>query len=206
VWCGHGEVKVIGPRTQATYFEGKDLPVCVRFRVRPGCAQPVLGVEADQLSDTSVSLSELWGRRGRRLDAELADSDPAEAVGQLETALLQRLSTHQVRDTALARHAVGGLTAGVGQPAERVRDTARRLGVSERHLRDVFTASVGVSPKQFARITRVRTVLSGTGPLAQLAGDAGYYDQSHMTAEFRSMMHVTPGAYAAGRLPDAVAC
>jgi AraC-like DNA-binding protein len=206
VWRGYGEVKVLGPRTQAAYFEGKDLPVCVRFRVRPGCARPVLGVDADLLSDRPVSLRELWGRSGGRLDAELADNDPAEVVQRLETALLQRLSAHQPRDTALTRHAVSGLAAGVGQPAERVRDVARRLGVSERHLRDVFTTSVGVSPKQFARITRVRTVLSGTGTLAQLAGDAGYYDQSHMTAEFRSMMHVTPGAYAAGRLPDAVAC
>ncbi|MFD1521362.1 hypothetical protein [Pseudonocardia yunnanensis] len=31
-------------------------------------------------------------------------------------------------------------------------------------------------------------------PWAQLANDAGYYDQSHMTAEFREVMHVTPGA------------
>jgi AraC-like DNA-binding protein len=33
-----------------------------------------------------------------------------------------------------------------------------------------------------------------------LAAEAGYYDQSHLVAEFRRLMRVTPGAFAAGRV------
>jgi AraC-like DNA-binding protein len=88
-----------------------------------------------------------------------------------------------------------------------VSDVARRIGISERHLRDVFTATVGLSPKRFSRLNRIRAILPrvGRGSWARLATGAGYYDQSHMTAHFRETMHVTPGEFVAGRLPT-VAC
>lgn len=200
VW--RGDFVVVGPRTEASYFEGKDLPVCVRFRVRPGRARAVLGVDAASLVDRTAPLSDFWGRPAESLADELAELGHAAAVERLEGVLVQRLAEDGPRD-ALVRHAADGLAVG-----DRVRDTAERLGISERRLRDVFTASVGVSPKHFARITRLRRALAAAGrvPLASLAQVAGYYDQSHMAAEFRAMMHVAPGEFAAGRLPGPVAC
>ena len=44
-------------------------------------------------------------------------------------------------------------------------------------------------------------VPAGRPRTAALAADTGYYDQSHMTAEFRAVMGVPPSAYRAGRLP-----
>jgi AraC-like DNA-binding protein len=89
-------------------------------------------------------------------------------------------------------------------------DLARRLSVSERHLRYLLTEGTGLPPKSFARITRLRRALScGRGRsarLAQLAATVGYYDQSHMTAEFKSMMGVPPGAFFAGQLPAMQPC
>jgi AraC-like DNA-binding protein len=92
--------------------------------------------------------------------------------------------------------------------SEPVRDAARRLNISERYLRNLFTDAVGVSPRQFARIDRVRTVLARADrtSLAQLAAEAGYYDQSHMTAAFRHAMGTSPAAFFAGRLPAASSC
>jgi AraC-like DNA-binding protein len=49
----------------------------------------------------------------------------------------------------------------------------------------------------------VRKVLAGgqSGSWSGLASDAGYYDESHLVAEFRRLMRVTPEAFAAGRVP-----
>jgi AraC-like DNA-binding protein len=140
------------------------------------------------LVDRVVPLREFWG---------LADSADVVAVRRA----LTRRSTRDERGD-LVRAAVDLLRA---RP---VGATARELNVSERHLRSVFTEAVGVSPKHFARIDRVRTVLRGVGPggLAGLAAEAGYYDQSHMTAEFRDVMGVSPGRFAAGQLPPPGAC
>lgn len=87
----------------------------------------------------------------------------------------------------LARHGVG--------------TTAQRLHVSERHLRAVFADLVGMSPKAYARVERVRTALTRIGErdFARLATELGYYDQSHLTNEFRAVMGVPPAAFAAGR-------
>ena len=99
----------------------------------------------------------------------------------------------------LVSHAVAELTA----PQRRcVGEVAARLGVSERYLRRVFRQAVGVSPKHFARINRVRRVIDHVhSPWAETAAYAGYADQSHLIADFRSLMHVTPKAFAAGDVP-----
>ncbi|WP_426537585.1 helix-turn-helix domain-containing protein [Streptomyces sp. UG1] len=85
---------------------------------------------------------------------------------------------------------------------------ARDLAISERQLRSLFADGVGVSPKHFARINRVRTVLeqATTVSWAELAATTGYYDQSHMTADFRTLMGVPPRSFFTGRLPDAQPC
>lgn len=89
-----------------------------------------------------------------------------------------------------------------------VPDVARELSVSERQLRNLFAEGVGLSPKHFARINRVRAVLAHAAELswAQLAAVTGYYDQSHMTSDFRALMGVPPRSYFTGRLPDAMPC
>ncbi|MGO1054359.1 helix-turn-helix domain-containing protein [Crossiella sp. CA198] len=103
--------------------------------------------------------------------------------------------------------------AGAGRrdavPAGGVRATALRLHVSERHLRNVFSDAVGLSPNRFARIDRVRAALSAADTglrWASIASAAGFYDRAHLTAEFRALMGVSPGAFRAGRLPAAGQC
>jgi AraC-like DNA-binding protein len=195
---GHSAVLVMGPRTHASYHDGKNIPVCVRFRIGPGSAPALLGVPAHEVVDRVVQLAD---------DLAGLGPDPAFAVAHLEAALLSRVEGERAQERArasLVREAAVELSTSTGRSTARVAEVARYVGVSERQLRNVFTASVGVTPKQFARLSRVRMLLGGAGrgSWAGLASDAGYYDQSHMTAEFREVMHVTPSAFLAGRLPS----
>lgn len=81
------------------------------------------------------------------------------------------------------------------------------MHISERRLHTLFTTGTGLSPKHFARIVRIRTVLGAdAGQWSDIAAAAGYYDQSHMTAEFRHFMGVPPAAFTAGRRPAARPC
>ena len=182
-----GAVVVIGPRTRARYHVPKEFRSCVMIRLRSGRAG-ALGLPVRDLVDRVVPLRDLWGVR------DAADVDAVRA------ALVRRAARDDRGD--LAREAIRLLRT------ETVRSTARALNVSERHLRAVFADAVGVSPKHFVRLDRVRTVLAGAGEgrLASLAAEAGYYDQSHMTAEFRDVMGVSPGRFAAGLLPPPGAC
>ncbi|WP_433286841.1 helix-turn-helix domain-containing protein [Pseudonocardia sp. CA-142604] len=204
---GCGAVFVMGPRTHASYFDAKDVPLCLRLRFRPGAAPALVGVSAGEIVDRVVPLDDLWGRSAHRLAEELAEraDRPALAVEHLAAALRLRAGTTRVPPRAdnLVRTAAAALSVASGRPPARVGEVARRAGVGERQLRTLFTTAVGVSPKQFARLSRIRSVVAGAArePWARLANDAGYYDQSHMTAEFREVMHVTPGAFVRGSFP-----
>jgi AraC-like DNA-binding protein len=200
---------VVGPRTRALYHVGASGPRCVKIRIQPGRARLVLGRSVRDLVDRAVSVPGLWGGVGKRLADLLAGagSDPASeqrVLERLEDALLAHLSSLRPREVSRSEL----VHSAVYRRSEQLRDSAGRLNISERHLRNLFTEAVGVSPRQFARIDRVRTVLARTGrtSLAQLAAEAGYYDQSHMTAAFRQAMGTSPAAFFAGRLPAASSC
>ncbi|WP_405615414.1 hypothetical protein [Streptomyces sp. NBC_01508] len=78
---GGGGVVVLGPRTRASYYEGKDVPLCVRLRLPTGSATDLLGVPAGELVDRVLPLEELWGRpRADRLADEPASLGPGPAV------------------------------------------------------------------------------------------------------------------------------
>ncbi|HUP61023.1 MAG TPA: AraC family transcriptional regulator [Thermoanaerobaculia bacterium] len=107
----------------------------------------------------------------------------------LETELIRRLRPS--RD-ARVDAAVDRIIAG----ADRVDAIARELGISRQHLARQFQHHVGVSPKTFARVMRFRRLLaSGEGDWAGLAARHGYYDQSHLIADFRELAGTTPGAF-----------
>ena len=66
-----------------------------------------------------------------------------------------------------------------------------------------FRHQLGVSPKAYARLLRfehARALLSQPErprTLADVAMEAGFYDQSHLTRDFVALAGMTPGAYAA---------
>jgi AraC-like DNA-binding protein len=187
------------------------------MRLRPGTSRALFGVPISELVDRAVPVTDLWGAPGRRLVAELS-ADPGRAMSRLAGALpaiaAAPPATAGTCIAAPARHmppvaatplapALRALESGASTPA-----AADRLGISERHLRTVFAREVGLSPKHFARIARLRRALSLAGDRgwAQLAGDLGYFDQAHLITEFRTLMGVSPGAFTAGRLPPVSPC
>src|SRR5260370_41842092 len=88
--------------------------------------------------------------------------------------------------------AADALSAGVS-----VGEAAAALGMLPRTLRRTFVASVGLTPKRFARVQRLQRVVRDLdGPSrvdwASLAAEHGYADQPHLAEEFRQLVGVTP--------------
>jgi AraC-like DNA-binding protein len=197
--AGDSDVLVAGPRTKASYHVTKELPVCVRLRIRMGRVMALLGTAADELVDRTVPLEDVVGPSDLAEHLTAYRDRPAEAVDVLRGFLVDQLPARLPGRLDLVTNAVAELSDGI-QP--RVAETAAGLGVSERYLRRVFREDVGVSPKHFARIARVRSLIGqARRPWADTAAYAGYTDQSHLIADFRSLMGVTPKAFAAGEVP-----
>ena len=91
-------------------------------------------------------------------------------------------------------------SSGASHPVERsggrasIDSVASAAGVSRQHLARAFAYHVGVSPKIFARVVRFRRALALAGgrDWAGLAAELGYFDQSHLIADFREFAGVTP--------------
>ncbi len=198
---GAADVSVCGPCTHARYKTPPPIPLLVRVVFRPGGAYPFFGVPVDRLADRYVALDDLWGPSGARLQEQLlAAADLGHDVAEVvRRALVDRLRTtpFEPASAMAARAAVGLLARGEHSVAE----VAGELGLSERHLRRAFQATVGVTPKTFARIARFQRALAlgrtAPGRWNEVALSTGYFDQAHLIAEFQRLARVLPSAFAA---------
>ena len=85
-------------------------------------------------------------------------------------------------------------------------EVARRFGLTHRRLIELFDHAVGLKPKEYQRVRRLRVVLASVRAdprpsWARVAHEAGYFDQAHMANEFRRLTGLTPSAYVARRSP-----
>jgi AraC-like DNA-binding protein len=77
-----------------------------------------------------------------------------------------------------------------------IRDLAQGTGYSERYVRTKFEQSLGMSPKLYNRIVRFQqtlgSIMRGKTNDINVAVEQGYYDQSHLTKDFKTFSHLTP--------------
>lgn len=77
-------------------------------------------------------------------------------------------------------------------------DLAQAAGVSKFHLARSFTLAHGLSPFAYRtqrRIHEARCMLLAGAPLADIAADLGFSDQSHLTRQFQSIVGISPARY-----------
>jgi AraC-like DNA-binding protein len=196
---GAYEAGVRGPRTRAHYKVAAALPLMVRVLFRPGGAYPFFGVPMDTLADAMAPLDVLWQghERAFRDDLLAAHAAKSDVTAVIARHLIARMRTRPFEPVGAiaARAAVGLLARG-----ESLDDVARTVGVSGRHLRRAFRATVGLNPKTYARIARFQRAFElgrrYPGRWADVARAAGYFDQSHLTADFRDLALVSPASRA----------
>lgn len=164
---------------------------------KPGGAFPFLGAPAGKLADTHVDVEALWGPAAVELRERLcAAATPAERFSLMERALLSHL-----RNPPERHGAVPAALDLFGQSAEaRVRDIAKRVGLSQRRFIQVFAAEVGMRPKLYSRIRRFQRARGLAGKAAapdwaRVAVDCGYFDQSHLIRDFLAFSGLSPMDY-----------
>ena len=84
--------------------------------------------------------------------------------------------------------------------ATSMRWLADAVGLSGRQLERLARDTLGLSPKTFARVTRLQSVVrrmiaAKPTNLAEVAAEFHYTDQTHMTREFAALAQLTPAAY-----------
>jgi AraC-like DNA-binding protein len=194
IWSGDRLI-IAGPDSRARVVAGRGLQT-VGVRLRPGAAGAVLGLPASELLDQVPDAGEVLGH---------------DAAESLLEALHRAGDPHAILLGAVADHAGAGpdplvqaAVAALDRPRARVDAVAAELGLSARQLQRRVADAVGYGPKLLARVLRFRRLVElAPGPLVELALEAGYADQAHMTAEVTRLAGLSPVRFFKDRTPAA---
>jgi AraC-like DNA-binding protein len=195
IWSGE-RLMIAGPDTRARLVTIGPGTRTVGVRLRPGVAGAVLGLPASELRDLSPDAAEVLGRG---VAAALLE---ALACGRDPHALLRRAV--ELRGAGEPDPLVAAAVRALARPRARLDPVARELGVSARQLQRRINDAVGYGPKTLQRVLRFRRLQAlPPAPLAELALDAGYSDQAHMTAEVTRLAGISPVRFLQDRTPTA---
>ena len=194
-----GRIGLAGPRT-------RPLQVIVRagdefwgVHFVPGAVEALLGVSGGSLRDARADAAELTGRQW--VAQTLAGLRRARGLRQVRHLLDRQLATLAQSAPRLdfaVMHCASLIMRSEGAlPIARI---ATEVGLSERQLRRRFRAATGLTPKEFARVRRVRAAAvdaayAHTVHWGGIAADRGYADQSHLSGEFRRTLGLTPVSF-----------
>jgi AraC-like DNA-binding protein len=188
---------VVGNQTRSsvTGVTGHQLGVQVEL-----CASGVLALlgEVEAYNDTVVPLDEALGADGPRLLDRLAGAPTWEArLDLLDDWFAGRDFPPLSPEVVWLRRQ---LVTSKGNA--RVEPLMDETGWSRRHLTERFRRQLGLTPKAYARLLRFQYANAllmerrAGRTLADVAMEAGYYDQSHLTRDFAALAGTTPGAFA----------
>lgn len=168
-------------------------------RLRPAGAFALFGIPLHELTGATSDLHDLIGGEARRLAERLdeASSDSARLL-LLGRWLVDRLAGRSSTEPCVA-YAVSEIErAGGNVPITNILD---RIDASPKRFTSLFETQVGVKPKLFSRIVRFRRLTAalraGPDSFGQTALAHGYYDQSHMNADFREFAGMSPSQFLA---------
>ena len=190
-------LEVVGAMRRAILVPVDSQSVSVGIRFKPGGGSAFFRLPLHEITDETLPLRALWGCSTAELTELLTDAATArDKLALVEAFLLRRLDGLPSLDSIL-QLAIDTVRRTHGDIS--VTSLRTDLALSERQLERVFLQNIGLSPRQFARITRFRQVVPLLNqphlPLTDVAYRAGYYDQAHFTHDFKAFAGVTPRDY-----------
>jgi AraC-like DNA-binding protein len=161
----------------------------VGVRLRDGHAASVLRTPPRLLRDRMLDLRDVIPQLDLHQQLASATDDDARAA-----LILRRLGASEC--DPLATHAASLIRRTSGRLS--ISRLANSCGVTIRTLSRAFDRTFGLTPKTLARVTRLgyaASLLRAGESAASVAAGAGFFDQSHMTNEFRMMARLSPARW-----------
>jgi AraC-like DNA-binding protein len=196
VWGMHqGETFVLaamGARTEPVAVPVQPGLAFRGVRFWPDAARAICDIDPRRTLNERLPLQRLGAPGERLLVATRGVASLAHAFDIFGAAIGPSISTGAI--DPLVRQALVMIDAG---PDRTIGAVARELGMSDRQLRRRFGDATGLSPKEYARIRRLRQTLgrvigSGDSPWSTIAAHSGFADQPHLVNEIVRMTAYTP--------------
>jgi AraC-like DNA-binding protein len=185
---------VYGTVTTATEISLKQNSHYLGIRFQPGQSRHFIKATAHELTNGCEPVDQLLSFSLKNVPDDITQQNIFALLDQLMIEHLNKQSPARSRIDEAIKFIE--LTHGIGS----VNEATSIFGKSRRQLERVFLETVGVSVKSFSSIARFHhaaALLSQQfSSLADIAIDAGYSDQSHMTHEFSRIAKISPAKLA----------
>lgn len=151
-----------------------------------------------EIANGETMLQQVWGSVADQLEDRIASAK----TNLQRSEIIQRFLLSKLSKSNDVNHAIsfslGEINKAKGQIS--IEELAYDTGVTTRQLGRLFDRYIGLSPKEFARITKFLNALEllntrRSATLTSIAYDAGYYDQAHFIHDFKEYAGVTPAEY-----------
>ncbi len=182
-------------KIQAT---GKTGMIAVRFPAFG--AYRFFGIPMKEISNQETGLSEIWADIATEMEEKIYVAKSTQERSQLiQDYLYILLLKNGVTDKGVD-YCIHEIRKAHGQVL--VGQLADQVGLSNRQLIRRFDKCIGLSPKEFIRITKFIHTLDllnqlKNPSLTDVALFSGYYDQAHFIHDFREFSGMTPTSYLA---------
>ncbi|WP_345018347.1 helix-turn-helix domain-containing protein [Streptomyces shaanxiensis] len=192
-----------GPTTTPAVGEHSGRLGGIEVLLMPWAAFTLFGTPQYELANRTVDPDDLPHalptRIGELAAALAALPTWAERFGLLDDVLARWSAAGTPCSARVVRAWAELIRTGGSMPVGRLAD---EVGWSVRHLENRFREQIGLGPKAAARVLRLqrarRLLAAGRGQ-AETAAACGFYDQAHLSGEFKAMTGCTPREFTAAR-------
>ncbi|MEA5135817.1 MAG: helix-turn-helix domain-containing protein [Candidatus Fimivivens sp.] len=167
-------------------------------RLRPGEFSRIFNIDSKSLANKECRFDDLI--RGNSPVEQIALTQSLEEQQAILLNFLRKQydSTRCEHKIELSKYAVDLMLASKG--TIRIKEISSMTGFSVRHLQNVISSNIGISPKQLCDNIRFQYALSLLNDkpnmsLSQISQELGYYDQTHFLKNFKINTGMKPSVF-----------
>jgi len=170
----------------------------ISLKIQPWATSLFLKDKADLFSEKSFSIDDLGDSDLIQLQNKILHAQTKkEAIEHLKNYTIQSINSKKPL-SELMYNAVNYIYK--NKDNFKVKRLTERFNVSRQYLERQFLKHLGISPKQFARVIRIRslTEFQKSNPrisLTEIAHKFGYFDQAHFIKDFQLVANTSPNKF-----------
>lgn len=166
---------------------------------QPHAIHTVFGIPALELRDRVVGIEDVIKQDAAGLKSRISErSSVHEKIELIESFFLRFMHERTILENLLGK-SIDVIWKHKGCIS--IAELNAIVGCEERKMERVFIRAVGLTPKQFTKLTKLQFFIKGMNDntqlfnLTKLSCEAGYYDQAHLIHDFRKYTGMTPSHY-----------
>lgn len=199
-WAPHMRGGLIGQATGQFTFQPTPFSRMLFVKFYPWTPQRLFGIPAWQLNDVAIDLEAATRDSAfRQLNEQVGNARDMNEISVLLDGFFLKKMNETSAGNSFLEFAVRQIFNSDGTIS--IEQLTQHVHASRRYVEKVFKEKIGMSPKQYAQIIRVKkTSMYLLDPrfnfnMREIAHKLDYYDQSHLLKDFKAVMGESPSVF-----------